>query len=241
MFFENEDFQKVMGKDNFLSIRSSLGFYPSYDHEVACKDPLWHCRHILKHLNFNSANIAVPVGAVSLDENTVRSSARCGAITYMKSESKKFGIRFYVITDWKNAYVPSLPDNGSGNKTNIPRSIHYCTQFRELRSLLENKLDNSGIRRDYASALWLIQLAHQSKLYRYSKGRLVVTDKFYTRHVLASELKRLTDGDFQMLGTVRLNLVDSIKRKNRKDAQEEIKTVPRVSWVLCQVYEKVYL
>lgn len=44
-----EDFRAVMGRDMFRSIRSELRFYPTYDHDVDLKDPLWHSRIILQH------------------------------------------------------------------------------------------------------------------------------------------------------------------------------------------------
>lgn len=120
----------------------------------------------------------------------------------MKSKPVIFGIRLYVSTDWKHAYVKSLSDNGSGNRTTVPRSMYFCGQFRSMRTVLENKLDNSVISKESPSALWKMQNSLQTKLYRFGKGRMVVTD-FYTRHTLASQLLKLTDGEMTMLGTVR--------------------------------------
>ena len=43
------------------------------------------------------------------------------------------------------------------------------------------------------------------------RARLVVTDNVYTRHKLARESKKMTDGKFLMKGTVSLNLVDALR------------------------------
>ena len=40
MFLGHKDFSNVMSRDDFESIRSSLKFYPTYDHDVASQDPL---------------------------------------------------------------------------------------------------------------------------------------------------------------------------------------------------------
>eukprot|EP00644_Phytophthora_capsici_P013190 jgi/Phyca11/100987/e_gw1.5.1377.1 len=63
------------------------------------------------------AAIAVPVWAVSLDENTVRTKARSGAKTYLPSKPDKYGVRFYAVVGWGSLYAYSVWDNGSGNKT----------------------------------------------------------------------------------------------------------------------------
>ena len=40
MFLGNEKFKRIMPRGMFRDIRSSLKFYPEYDHAVAVMDPL---------------------------------------------------------------------------------------------------------------------------------------------------------------------------------------------------------
>jgi Transposase IS4 len=120
MFLGNDDMKRIMSQDRFTEIRSSLKFYPEYDHAVAVVDPPWHSRIMLHHFMKNAASVAVPKGCSALDENTIRCKVRTGARSYMKSKTVKFGIWFYAVVGWKHAYVHSLWDNGSGNKRNVP-------------------------------------------------------------------------------------------------------------------------
>ncbi|EGZ06333.1 hypothetical protein PHYSODRAFT_531336 [Phytophthora sojae] len=57
------------------------------------QDPVWHSRRVLTQVQQKFAAIAVPVGAVTLDELTVRTKARSGAKTYMPSKPDKYGVR----------------------------------------------------------------------------------------------------------------------------------------------------
>jgi hypothetical protein len=57
------------------------------------------------------------------------------------------------------------------------------------------------------TALWLCQMAHQTKLLRLTTGNkkhVFFTDNLYTRHTLAVVLKDLTDGEARMVGTLNL-------------------------------------
>eukprot|EP00644_Phytophthora_capsici_P008213 jgi/Phyca11/125941/e_gw1.60.285.1 len=47
------------------------------------------------------AAIAVPVGAVSLDENTMRTNTRSSARTLMPLKPDKYGMRFYSVVCWE--------------------------------------------------------------------------------------------------------------------------------------------
>lgn len=72
MFCGLEDFRRVMSRDTFKLIRCTLRLYPSYDHDIAVRDPLWHSRIIMEHFCRNCASVAAPLGITSFDENTIR-------------------------------------------------------------------------------------------------------------------------------------------------------------------------
>ncbi len=61
MFSGHPDFGKVMGRDEYLYIRSSLKLhhYKTY-FDFKFWDPLWHSRPLLKHLNYNCVDITTP-------------------------------------------------------------------------------------------------------------------------------------------------------------------------------------
>ena len=105
-----------------------------------------------------------------------------------------------------------------------------------MRSSLEKNIDHSVTKRESPSALWILQLALQTKIYKYGNGSIDVTDNFYTRHKLAQQLIKVTDGEMKMIGTVRLNLVDGVNRVNIKEAQGKLKDSERGHWALCEVY-----
>lgn len=42
LFFGNEEFKRVIGRDLFLKIRSSLKLYPTYNNDTTFLDPLLH-------------------------------------------------------------------------------------------------------------------------------------------------------------------------------------------------------
>lgn len=118
-----------MSRNDFETIRGSLKFNPEYNPDDAMNNPLWHSRQILHHFMVNASNIAVPCGVLSLDENTLRCKSRTQARTYMKSKPTKYGIRFYAIVSWREAYLHTFWDNGSGNKTGFSPGNQYCKLF----------------------------------------------------------------------------------------------------------------
>ena len=238
MFLGCPDFSSVMSREDFQKIRSSLTLHPKYVHESAVADPLWHSRHFLNHFIQNAASIAVPLGATSLDETTIRCKARTLARTCMKSKPTKHGIRFYSVVSWKEAYLHTLWDNGSGNETGLNPAETYCELFRGLRGVFHKKFSkNSPVSAKKPSALWIMQLAHQRKLHKDPSGeRLVVMDNFYTRHPLARQLARVTDGEMKILGTVRLNNIDKMNRSLVKQAVERSSNKEKGHWLLAQAF-----
>lgn len=233
-----EDCCAVMGRNRFKRIRSALRFYPSYDHYVAVRDPLWHSRLILQHLRRNCVKVAVPIGLMAYDENTIRCKGRTAARSYMKSKPIKFWIRFYATVDWKSRYIHTLWDNGSGNKTGIPPAVSYATEFKEMRDPLHRSIDDSLVPRHSASALWALQMTHPTRTLPAPSRRIVVTDNFYTRQVLGEQLKRLFDNELFLLGTVWTNNFNGINRHALKTAIEGLKEAPRGAWRLFQAFNK---
>lgn len=79
-----------------------------------------------------------------------------------------------------------------------------------------------------ASALWCLQLVHLTMLCKESNNRLVVMDNFYTRHLLAIQVHQMSDKDINVIGAIRFNTIDEVKR-----AFELAKNAPRGTFYLC--------
>lgn len=67
---------------------------------------------------------------------------------------------------------------------------------------------------------------------------LLVTDKYYNKHVLVIQIETLTDGAVKLLEKVRYNNIYSL---NRSAVKEELymliqKDVARGEWILCQTF-----
>lgn len=60
----------------------------------------------------------------------------------------------------------------------------------------------------------------------------MVTDNFYTRHVLARVLLAFTDSEVRMLGTVRIQLVDKWNKPAVRESIERLEESERGSWEL---------
>ena len=99
-------------------------------------------------------------------------------------------------------------------------------------------MDDNIIKKDSPSALWCLQMAHQTKSHPMECGRLFVTDNFYTRHALGKQLLRLTDGEARLLGTVRMNVVDAVNRPAIKKGIECLQRSERGSWLLVHTLDK---
>lgn len=244
LFQGHTTFQNTMSRNRFELIRSQLCFAnpEQYNHEVASKDPLWHSRSLLEHFTKNCAEVATPIGPSALDECSARTKARTAAKTFNKNKPAKFAVRFYAVTGSVNPYISSLYDNRAGNKTGIPAAIDYCRIFRSLRTPYNNVFHpdlNLKIEKDSPSALWMLQMAHQTKAFPDPSGkRIFFTDNFYTRHNLAHSLKVITDGEARMIGTVRFSNVDCTNRYFLQKAIEDIDGKPRGSWCLVRAYDE---
>jgi hypothetical protein len=82
-------------------------------------------------------------------------------------------------------------------------------------------------------------MMHPTALMRSSSSkRVIFTDNFYTRHTMASTLKDATDGEAQMIGTVRFNVGDAVNRIHIREAMECLNNLQRGSWRLVRAYSK---
>jgi hypothetical protein len=93
-------------------------------------------------------------------------------------------------------------------KTNFCGAVEYFNTFKVLKTpynyLFHNPEYAIKIEKDSLSALWLLQMADQTKRLPDPSGkRVFFTDNFYTRHNLAHALKIMTDGEARMIGSFR--------------------------------------
>ena len=64
-------------------------------------------------------------------------------------------------------------------------------------------------------------------------------DNFYTRHTLALDVAKFCDGDIDIIGTVKGNLIDAINRGNILKALDQLAEAPRNHWNLVRAHEVV--
>lgn len=136
----------------------------------------------------------------------------------MPLKPQKFGIMFYGSTAWANGYMHTIADKGSGHQTSLSPGIRYCSIFRELRSASKSKLDEKLVVQDSPSTQWALQMAPASRIAPCPERRFVVTENFYTRHNLASQLKKIKDNEVLTLVTVRINIIGGFNRPAFKEA-----------------------
>ncbi|OWY92437.1 hypothetical protein PHMEG_00038571 [Phytophthora megakarya] len=167
LFMGQADFGSTMSRNRFESIRARFQIHApdTVPVERREQDPLWHSRRLVKQIQQKFAAIAVPVGAVSLDENTVRTKARSSARTFMPLKPDKYGVRFYAVVGWKSLYAYSVWDNGSGNRTRASPAERYVDVFPALRTPLFRAVEraDSMIKRKDPSALWVAMCGHMTK------------------------------------------------------------------------------
>lgn len=96
-------------------------------------------------------------------------------------------------------------------------------------------MDKNFVREDSPSALCCLQAMLQTQHFAQPNiRRLLICDKVYTRHVLARKIYSLTDVELKLLGTVRMNLIDSANRQTIKSVVDKAKSAARRTWWLCQ-------
>jgi hypothetical protein len=243
-FSGHPDFRNTMSRTDFQTIRGSLQFHPpGYDVDVATRDPLYHCRCFLNNFQKNCASVAVPLGSSALDEASCRTSGRTRAKTYMPNKPMKYGIRFYAVVGSRHVYCHSLWDNGSGNTLSTTQGDRYTEVFRDLRTPFDKAYSDDpegkygGVKKNSASALWSLQIAHQTKKQRDPSGkRTFLMDNFYTRHNLGEKLKLLTDDEVRITGTCRLNVIQANNKVGVKKGIDMLKNKERGTWVLVQAF-----
>jgi len=244
MFTGHKSFKETMGRQVFERIRSGIALRDpsSYDHEVASNDPLWHSRSLLDHFLKNCAAVATPIGPSALDENTARTKARTKAKTYNANKPCKWGVRFYAVNGAVIPYLSSFFDNRAGNTTGRSGAADYCTTFRTLRTPYNNIFSEGNdfnIEVDSPTSLWVLQMAHQTLSIEDPNGRRVFfTDNFYTSHRVGTALKKFTDGEARLIGTIRMNTVDCTNRYHLFKTIDMVDKMPRGSWALVRAYDE---
>ena len=84
----------------------------------------------------------------------------------------------------------------------------------------------------------MLMMAHQTRLHPDPSGhRLFITDNYYTRLTLANNLKKETEGEACLLGTMKYTNMKKHDKETLEKASTVLKNKPRGSWVLCQVRE----
>ena len=191
---------------------------------------MWHSRSLLEHFQKNLAQIAVPIGTSVLDEVSVRTKV----ISFIVNKPDKYAIRFYAVVCTKNTYLFSICDIRSDNTVDEYGPEAFCRALHDMRTPYNKILGNSDlVDKDSPSALWILQMAQQTKLHPDPSGKGVFfTDNFYTRHVLATELKNKTDGEARLCGTVKFTKVDATNRTHLVKAIYSLKNSPHRSWKL---------
>ena len=231
MFVRNNDIKSVMSRDRFMEIRSHIQISVSRDSSDNrnFNDPLVKTRGLMGHFLKNSADIAVPTGSMALDENTMRSRARSLAITYNPNKPDKFGVRYYILAGTKYQYIYTFFDNGRGNSTGLSGVGRFCKVFTSLRRNIINHYDNyNGHDITSPSALWtcmvglFVKTKSINNISSCGNKRYLFCDNFYTCHTLANSIRKFTDSEVCMIGTVRFSYIDSINKINVLKAIESL-------------------
>ena len=115
----------------------------------------------------------------------------------------------------------------------------YCQVFRDMRRTLKKLLEDYPLLDPkLASVLWFLQMAHQVK--KHSSGKCVFfMDTYYTCHIMAVVLNKITNGDAYIIGTVRLNNIDATNKVLVLKGISMIKDMHRGAWVLVRAHDKV--
>ncbi len=99
MFCGHEDFKKVMTRNRFQFIRSSLTLKADTlsGDTLSSMYPLHSCRRLLDTIGKPFAEIAVPVETCALDEASCRSKASNRANSFIPNKPDKFAICFIAM------------------------------------------------------------------------------------------------------------------------------------------------
>ena len=97
----------MLPRDRYFEICTHLGLH-NYDTDSVVRkddDPLWSVRPLLGNCLSHASNISIPVGPMTLDEDTLPTKARTHAVSYIPMKTNKYGIRFYMIVGSKYQYI----------------------------------------------------------------------------------------------------------------------------------------
>jgi hypothetical protein len=181
------------------------------------------------------------VGTSALYENSARTKASCAAVTFNAVKPDKFAIRFYCVVSTARTYVHSMTDNRSGNsKQPLRHIVNYFQSYihHTTTTLLIVQIQKSRLFLPLLDGRFRWHI--KPKIYQDpNHKRVIFCDNFYTRHTLATLLKKITDGEAHLVGTCHFNSVDAMTRFYLKQAIEDLKNKPRRSWVLLRAYDKV--
>jgi len=96
-FQSNVGIKNSMSRDRYFTIRRNIGL-DMYEHKEylnSTYDPIYSTRPLLENFLKKSSKIAVPTGALTLDEATLPTRARNLAVSYMPKNLVSMG---YVST-----------------------------------------------------------------------------------------------------------------------------------------------
>ncbi|KAG7382976.1 hypothetical protein PHYPSEUDO_004212 [Phytophthora pseudosyringae] len=78
---------------------------------------------------------------------------------------------------------------------------------------MATRCENSELDLKSATALWVAMLSLQNQQLPSPSGkRVVVMDSYYTRHAFAKHVLGMSSGEIRVIGTCRLNYVDTLSR-----------------------------
>ena len=150
-------------------------------------------------LNTDS-KISIPTGAMTLDEASMDTKVQCTAVTLNKRKPDKYNLRFYAVVGYMYQYCPSIFDCGRVNKTGQSNAARYCSVHRDIRRATYF-LDSSYplLKCSKSSSLRAAQTCHPNRIKSLKdipgvgKIRYIFCDNLYTRHNMATHIKKLLD------------------------------------------------
>ena len=206
MFSRHQDFQQVMARQHFLAICRNLTLKANIQAGEAQSaiDPLHSGCHLINTVAKSFAEVAVPVETSDLDEASFRLNAQNKAVLYLPSKPDHFAVRLYCMVGTSGPYMHSIWDNGRGNASPASQVDRYNHLHKVFGFILNNHLNNqSTIDHQSASALWICQMVHKTKLHHplNGVGWVIFMDSFYMWPRLAEKLCKVSDGNIKMTGT----------------------------------------
>lgn len=123
-------------------------------------------------------------------------------------------------------------------KTGVHPEIANITELNEMRRLLDRSMDESLVPRQIPSVLWTLEITHAEISFTAPDRSPIVTDKFYTPHVLGRQLKQLSDNEVLCLGWVKMNNFYGVKIPAVNGGIDEFKEAPHGCCRLFIAYKK---